>query len=75
MPLTKLMVEKLKDCKKMQDESDDLCLPKHFGASFPGLYKRKLVDVRTSTLNGKEIVCVYITNLGLEYLSAEEELK
>lgn len=66
------MVEKLKECKKMEDEQDSLCLPKHFGASFPGLYKRKLVDVKSSILNGKEIICVFITSLGIEYLDSEE---
>lgn len=58
----------------MEDDSDDLCLPKHFGASFPGLYKRKLVDVTTSNLNGKEIVSVYITNLGIEYLNSVDNI-
>ena len=55
----------------MEDENDCFCLPKHFGASFPGLYKRKLVDVKTSTLNGKEIVSVFITTAGIEYLNYE----
>ena len=66
------MVEKLKECKKLEEEGNSFCLPKHFGASFPGLYKRKLVDVKTSTLNGKEMVCVFITDLGIEYLDSAE---
>jgi len=66
-PLTKLMEEKLKKCHEFEGE---ICLSKELGASFPGLYKRKLVDIKPIKVNGKEMLSVYVTSLGLEYLNS-----
>ena len=44
------------------------CLPKHFGASLSGLYKRKLIDIRPILLNGKEVMCAFVSDDGKDYL-------
>ncbi len=67
-PLTKQMVSKLRECRDIENDRQQPCLPKHFGASFPGLYKRKLVGVRNAVIDGKEMVVVYITAEGYTFL-------
>lgn len=67
-PLTKLMVAKLRECREKESADQQPCLPKHFGASFPGLYKRKLVGVRNAIIDGKDMVVVYITAEGHAFL-------
>ena len=66
-PLTKQMITKLRECRQME-QNDQPCLPKHFSASLSGLYKRKFVDVRARIIDGREVMCVYITPSGAEYL-------
>lgn len=68
-PLTKQMITKLRECRQMEDNGE-ACLPKHFSASLSGLYKRKFVDVRPRLLEGREVMCVYITAAGSEYLNS-----
>lgn len=46
----------------------NICLADDLGSSLPGLYKRGLVNTKTVTLDGKEILCVYITNPGIDFL-------
>ncbi len=72
-PLTKQMVSKLRECRDMENENNQPCLPKHFGASFPGLYKRKLVGVRNAIVDGKEMVVVYITAEGYVFLDENSD--
>lgn len=67
-PLTRQMITKLRECRQME-ENNIPCLPKHFSASLSGLYKRKFVDVRPRIIDGREVMCVYITPAGSEYLS------
>lgn len=52
------------------EEQNIPCLPKHFSASLSGLYKRKFVDVRARLIDGREVMCVYITMPGKEYLDS-----
>jgi hypothetical protein len=68
-PLTRQMITKLKECREME-ENDLPCLPKHFSASLSGLYKRKFVDVRPRVIDHKDVMCVYITSAGREYLDS-----
>jgi hypothetical protein len=67
-PLTKQMITKLRECRQMEEEGVP-CLPKHFSASLSGLYKRKFVDVRPRIIDGREVMCVYTTAAGSEYLN------
>lgn len=69
-PLTNIMINKLAECWKSQKENNKPCSPRHFSTSLPGLYKRKFVDVRETAVNGKEMMCVYVTPLGVEYLQS-----
>jgi len=68
-PLTKQMITKLSECRQME-EKDIPCLPKHFSASLSGLYKRKFVDVRPRVIDGREMMCVFTTLAGIEYLNS-----
>jgi hypothetical protein len=66
-----MMIQKLAECRKLQEETNQLCLASHFNTSLAGLYKRKFIDVKPAVVNGKEIMCVFITDLGIEYLRAK----
>lgn len=66
-PLTQQMIVKLRECREME-ENNIPCLPKHFSASLSGLYKRKFVDVRARNIDGREVMCVYITPEGITHL-------
>ena len=69
-PLTHIMISKLAACWKNQKENNSPCPPRHFSTSLPGLYKRKFVDVKETVVNGKEVMCVYVTPLGVAYLQS-----
>ncbi len=69
-PLTNIMINKLAECWKNQKENNSPCSPRHFSTSLPGLYKRKLVDVRQTVVNGKKLMCVYVTQQGVVYLES-----
>ena len=66
--MTKQMITKLSECRQMEEKNQP-CLPKHFSASLSGLYKRKFVDVRSRVIDGRDVMCVYITHSGIEYLN------
>ena len=61
------MEKKLCECNDMELNGTP-CLPKHFGASLSGLYKRKLIDIRPVIINGKEVMCAFVTAEGRTYL-------
>lgn len=71
-PLTKQMITKLRECMQMEEKNIP-CLPKHFSASLSGLYKRKFVDVRPHTIDGRQVMCGYITLSGREHLHYLEQ--
>lgn len=62
------MEKKLFECSDMEARGVP-CLPKHFGASLSGLYKRKLIDIRPIIINDKEVMCAFVTEEGKAYLN------
>jgi hypothetical protein len=73
-PLTKRMIAKLRECRAMQLDTSagQLCPPEHFNASLPGLYMRGLINVKKYSVNGKELMGVYLTQSGINYLAGIE---
>ena len=56
----------------------NICLTDDFRGSLAGLYKRGFVDTEMALLDGKEILKVYITQSGLNFLDRyndDEKLK
>ena len=70
-PLTKRMITKLQECRQMQldEKSGQLCPPEHFNSSLPGLYSRGLINVRKYSVQGKELMGVYLTQSGINLLA------
>lgn len=50
----------------------NICNADDFKNSLPGLYKRGLVDTKTANIDGKEILSIYITNSGINFLDRYE---
>ena len=51
----------------------NICYKNDFKGSIPGLYGRGFIDVKTTMLDGKEKLCVYITQSGISFLDRYEE--
>ena len=51
-----------------------LCPPEHFSSSLPGLYMRGLINIGKYSVNGKELMGVYLTQNGIKCLDHIEEL-
>lgn len=62
-PLTNNMVEHLRLARQK-----DLCPQELFKGTLSGLYRRGLVSTRKVTVNGKEILAVFITSSGIDVL-------
>ena len=70
-PLTKRMITKLQECRQMQldEKSGQLCPPEHFNSSLPGLYSRGLINLSKYSVQGKELMGVYLTQSGINLLA------
>lgn len=69
-PLTKRMIAKLRECRQMElsENPEKLCPPEHFNASLSGLYARGLINLKKYSINGKELMGVYLTQSGIKCL-------
>ena len=68
-PLTKIMIQKLKDCHKKQlKEGGNPCVQEDVKGSLAALYKRGLVDTKMMDVNGKKILSIVLTEAGENYL-------
>ena len=47
----------------------NICTTDDFKGTFPGLYNRRLIDIKVVLLNGDEILSVYITEPGINFLN------
>ena len=70
-PLTKRMIIKLRECRRMElnANTSQLCPPEHFSSSLPGLYVRGLINLKKYSVEGKELMGVYLTQNGINYLA------
>ena len=65
------MLEKLQDCHDKLIKSGGLhpCLQEDLKGSLAGLYKRGLVSTKLEVVNGKKLVCLIVTDAGVELLN------
>jgi len=70
-PLTKRMVVKLRECRQMElnTKTGQLCPQEHFSSSLPGLYSRGLINMKKYSVDGKELMGVYLTQNGINCLA------
>lgn len=54
-------------------KTSHLCPPEHFNSSLPGLYTRGLVNVKKYSVEGKELMGVYLTQNGINCLDHIEK--
>jgi hypothetical protein len=66
------MIKKLKDCHEKTSQKGHPCLEEDLKGSLAGLYKRGLIDTRMEDINGKKLLCMYVTNAGTDYLKGLE---
>ena len=76
-PLTKKMLGQLQNARSIELSKTDrnICVPEDFKGTLAGLYRRGFVNTRKKVLNGKEIVSVYITEAGINFLEKYENEK
>lgn len=69
---TKRMIEKLKDCydKQLKKGSGAPCLQEDLKGALSGLYKRGFVETKMEDINGKQLLCLYVTDAGIKFLEA-----
>lgn len=69
------MIKKLKNCLKKctLDNGGNPCLAEEMKSSLAGLYKRGLIETRMENVDGKELLCIYITERGKNLLNKLNE--
>ena len=68
-PLSKNMIRKLKECHKIEQESDGKpCTMENLLYVMAPLYKRGLIEVRKSKLGDKTVHYIYLTQTGKDFL-------
>ncbi len=74
-PLTKIMTEKLRDCHDKLSKSNGRipCLEEDLKGSLAALYKRGLVDTKIQDIKGKRLLCIVVTDAGINYLKSLEK--
>lgn len=73
-PPTKRMIEKLREClEKQNNEMKIPCMAEEMKSSLAGLYKRGLIETRMEKVNNKKLLCIYITEVGRQFLESLRE--
>ena len=73
-PPTKRMIEKLKACLEKESSNVQMpCLPEDMKSSLAGLYKSGFIDTKMEKVNGKKVLCIYVTDHGKKFLSTDKE--
>lgn len=69
-PLSKSMIEKLKECQKKEQEGnhEKHCTMEDMSYAVAPLYKRGLIDIRESVVDTKTLHCIFLTKAGKDYL-------
>jgi hypothetical protein len=69
-PLTKIMIAKLRNCfeKSSKNNENVPCLQEELKGSLAALYKRGLIDTKMQDIHGKQLLCIFVTEAGIEYL-------
>ncbi len=69
-PLTNKMIEKLNDCHQKSSKNNAPCMQEDLKGSLAALYKRGLVDTKMQDVSGKRLLCIVVTEAGLNYLKS-----
>ena len=71
---TKRMLEKLRDCHEKITKSKGMhpCHQDDFKGSLAALYKRGLVETKIEAIDGKNLLCLVVTEAGVELLNRLE---
>lgn len=69
-PLTKRMIEKLKDCHEKHSKDGNPCLQEDLKGSLAALYKRGLINTKMQEINGKLLLCMFLTEAGIMHLQS-----
>ena len=73
-PPTKRMIEKLKECLEKENNHVKIpCMAEEMKSSLAGLYKRGLVETRMESVNNKKLLCIYVTDMGKQFLQSLRE--
>lgn len=73
-PPTKRMIAKLRECLEKNDRNEKFpCRPEEMKSSLAGLYKRGLIETRMETIDGKKLLCVYVSDTGKSFLKSLDE--
>lgn len=74
-PPTKRMIEKLRECLEKESLNNGKlpCLPEEMKSSLAGLYKRGFIGTKMERLNNKNVLCIYVTDMGKTFLSSYDE--
>ncbi|CAN5250869.1 hypothetical protein BH09BAC2_BH09BAC2_23330 [soil metagenome] len=68
---TETMIQKLRHCSELQKQNLP-CTEGELKGSLAGLYKRGYINTKTFIINGKNIVGLYVTEQGFEFLNKIE---
>lgn len=73
-PLTKSMIEKLKGCREKELTGDGSpCKMDDMNYAVAPLYKRGLIETKKLIVNNKDLMVVYVTDAGIEFLKNLKE--
>ena len=69
-PLSKSMIQKLKECHRMEQESDGQpCTMESLSYVMGPLYKRGFIEVRKSKVGKRILHYIYLTPTGKDFLN------
>jgi hypothetical protein len=66
-PLTKTMLAKLLHCRRIE-LAGEYCLPDNIKYALAPLYKRGYIELRKTNVNGREIMAVFTTPEGIDFV-------
>ncbi|MEO8763424.1 MAG: hypothetical protein ABI416_04015 [Ginsengibacter sp.] len=58
---------------ELSENERNICMPDNCKGSIAGFYRRGFVNTRTISVDGKEMVGIYITGPGITFLNQQEE--
>lgn len=67
-PPTEAMIRKLRNCLEREETENKPFLAEEMKSSMPGLYKRGLIVTKMQTVGNKQLLCIYVSHKGKEFL-------
>ena len=73
-PVSKSMAQKLKECREKElNGKNEPCTMADMNYAVAPLYKRGLIETRKRIVDNKELMCIYVTKAGIDFLNQMEE--